>query len=340
MQSVAHGADFISFFRWRTCTFGTEMYWHGILDYDNRDNRKLAEVRDFYQKLKQLDPVCGSKYTAAFGVLKDYDNVWDTNVDVWHKRVHEASDEAIFAASQINHTPYDFVYLDVTTSLEELLAYPVLFYPHPVIMTAEKAALLERYVEAGGTLIIGCRSGYKQENGKCVMMAQPGLLQKLTGSDVRDFTFASKAEDPVYAKWDGRKMDLPLFHDILETTGDDVKVLATYQGSYYSGKAALTEKRTGKGRTLHLGSVFSRENVKRLLEYTGILEPFGNMIHAPETVEVIQRCQGEKIYYFLLNYQSDEQKVEIRKPARRLFSGSEVCGELVLPAYGVEVLQM
>ena len=50
MQSVAHGADYISFFRWRTCTFSTEMYWHGILDYDNRDNRKLAEVKDFYKK--------------------------------------------------------------------------------------------------------------------------------------------------------------------------------------------------------------------------------------------------------------------------------------------------
>ncbi len=32
MQSIAHGADFISYFRWRTATFGTEMYWHGILD--------------------------------------------------------------------------------------------------------------------------------------------------------------------------------------------------------------------------------------------------------------------------------------------------------------------
>ena len=43
MQSIGHGADYVSFFRWRTCTMGTEIYWHGILDYDNRDNRKLAE---------------------------------------------------------------------------------------------------------------------------------------------------------------------------------------------------------------------------------------------------------------------------------------------------------
>ena len=29
MQSVAHGADYVSYFRWRTCTYGTEIYWHG-----------------------------------------------------------------------------------------------------------------------------------------------------------------------------------------------------------------------------------------------------------------------------------------------------------------------
>lgn len=33
MQSIAHGADFVSYFRWRTSTIGTEIYWHGILDY-------------------------------------------------------------------------------------------------------------------------------------------------------------------------------------------------------------------------------------------------------------------------------------------------------------------
>lgn len=54
MQSVTHGADYISFFRWRTCTFGTEIYWHGILDYDNRENRKYREVQDFYKKLKAM----------------------------------------------------------------------------------------------------------------------------------------------------------------------------------------------------------------------------------------------------------------------------------------------
>lgn len=29
LQAIAHGADFVSYFRWRTATVGTEIYWHG-----------------------------------------------------------------------------------------------------------------------------------------------------------------------------------------------------------------------------------------------------------------------------------------------------------------------
>lgn len=43
-QSIAHGADMILYFRWRTATFGTEMYWHGINDYHNQPNRRVAEA--------------------------------------------------------------------------------------------------------------------------------------------------------------------------------------------------------------------------------------------------------------------------------------------------------
>ena len=342
MQSVAHGADYISFFRWRTCTFGTEIYWHGILDYDNRDNRKLSEVKEFYRRLKKLDPLCGSEYTAAFGLLKDYDNAWDTNVDVWHRRMIEASEEEIFQAAQRTHTPYDHVYLREKTQVEELAEYPVLFYAHPSIMTKEKEALLKAYVEQGGTLIIGCRSGYKKENGQCTMLPQPGLLQELTGSDVREFTFASPAEPPVYAKWEnGMQSEMPIYHDVMELAdgAEDAKVLARYTGSFYAGRPAVIEKKTGKGRTIHYGSTFSRENVKQLLNYTGVLEPFADVLSAPEEIEVIERKKDGRTFYFVLNYLPEEQTVVLHQKMRRLYDDAQVEGELVLKPYGTAVLE-
>ena len=339
MQSVAHGADYISFFRWRTCTFSTEMYWHGILDYDNRDNRKLAEVKDFYKKLKCLDEVCGADYTAAFGVLKDYDNMWDTNVDAWHRRVEAQSSEEIFIASEIYHTPYNTLYLSEDTDIRELQKYPVLIYAHPVIMTGKRAAILKEYVSNGGILIIGCRSGYKQENGKCVMLPQPGLLQEITGSDVRDFTFTSPAEQPVTASWNGQMIDMPLFNDIMEPV-EGGETLAFYENSYYAEKPAIIRKNTGKGYAIHFGSTFSRENMKVLLEYTGILEPFQAMLEAPQEVEVIQRVKGNKKYFFVLNYMGSEQKIVLKKQMRSLYDNVIANGEICMKPYETIVYEV
>lgn len=338
MQSVAQGADYISFFRWRTCTFGTEMYWHGILDYDNRDNRKLEEVKDFYQKFQTLQPVCGAKNVTAFALLKDYDNEWDAQVDVWHQRVKQQSEKEIFAASELNHTPYDILYLCEDTALEELLQYPMLIYPHPVLMNQERTQLLKAYVEQGGTLILGCRSGYKDMSGQCNMLPQPGLLQELTGTDVRDFTFLSPNEEDTFAQWDGELLETPVFNDLL-TPLEGTKVLASYQNSYYPGTAALTEKSLGKGRVLHFGSTFSRKNMKQFLRYTNVLEPFAEYIDGPEGVEIVLRQKEGRNFLFVLNFQPAEQHFVLKKQAVLLYTGERVSGTCSLQPFGTAVYE-
>lgn len=339
MQSVAHGADFISFFRWRTCTVGTEIYWHGILDYDNRDNRKLAEIKDFYSKLMKLNPVCGAEYVAAFALIKDYDNEWDTEVDSWHRRVSRKSEQGIFISAEHNHMPYDVIYLQKDSDVCDISQYPVAFYPHPTIIDEERVKILKTYVENGGTLIIGCRAGYKDMNGRCVMLPQPGLLQELTGSDVRDFTFINQAEDAVWAKFGNSDVDMPLFNDILEPL-EHTKILASYKNSYYAGKAAVTENRIGQGRVIHFGSAFSESNVKRLLEYTGITGFFNEFIEAPETLEITLRKKEERKFLFVLNFQAQETFYTLKKPAKMLYSEEIVFGKCSLPAYGTAVYEL
>lgn len=335
MQSLAQGADFISFFRWRTCTFGTELYWHGILDYDNRDNRRLAEVTAFAGRLERLQPVCGAEHAAAFALLKDYDNEFDARWDAWHRRVSKQSEAEIFAAAELNHTPYDILYLRDGTSSKELERYPVVFYPHPVIMTEARRDCLERYVRAGGTLILGCRSGYKDLDGHAVMLPQPGLLQSLTGTDVRDFGFAVPGEDS-FALWNGERLEAPLFHDLLMPL-EGTKTLAAFACGYEAGAAALTERLLGRGRTLHFGSVFTRGTVKQLFAYTGILEPFGALVTAQEGVELVLRRQGEHRFLFALNFQKEEQGLTLHRPVRDLDTGRMAEGEIRLPAYGTAV---
>lgn len=339
MQSIAHGADFISYFRWRTCTFSTEMYWHGILDYDNRDNRRLKEVGQVHALLEKLQCVAGADSKAAFALVRDYDNIWDMEIDVWHRRFQEASEKAVFEFSQRTHTPCDFLYLRSGTTLEELARYRVLIYPHAVILTPERAELLTRYVEQGGTLILGCRTGQKNADGHCVMQPMPGLLAPITGTQVDDFTFCSPNEPPMTADWNGETLDTPVFNDVL-SAAPGAKVLARYAAGYYAGAPALVENTVGKGRVLHLGSAFSISNLKLLMCYTGVLSPWEHAVEAPERVELVAREKDGRTFLFLLNYLDKSQPITFNRSVCSLISGETLQGTVALPAFGFEVVEV
>ena len=342
MQSVAHGADYVSFFRWRTCSFGTEIYWHGILDYDNRDNRRLREVKSFHDKLMKLQRVCGAEFAASFALVKDYDNVFDAMHDRWHQMVHWQSEEAVFEAAQKGHMPLDMLYLRENTTLADLRKYPVLVYPHATIMTQERADLLTAYVKAGGTLIIGCRTGYKDAQGHCVMRPQPGLMADLAGTYVEEFTCASPAEEPAWADWDGARLDTLLFNDVLEEPfAPNAKVLARYASGYYAGKPALVENRVGEGRVLFLGSAFAAESAAMVLRHAGVKPVWEGKIDVPAEVETVLRRDAEGgEYLFLLNYKAREMEVAFHQACESLFTGETLCGSVKLPAFGVEVVKI
>lgn len=340
MQSIAHGADYVSFFRWRTCTFGTEIYWHGILDYDNRDNRKLAEVHKLYDRTRALKEMTGAEYKAAFAVVRDYSNVWDSQVDVWHQRLIWSSEEAIFKASQLSHTPMDYMYLLEETEPEELQKYPVLIYPHGLILSDRKAGLLKAYVENGGTLILGARTGQKDENGRCVMQPMPGLLASAAGGNVQEFTFIGPADDAVHMDWDGSSMDTGIFNDILEASGRETKVLARYSSNYYEGRPALLENPCGKGRILHFGGTFTEDNMKAFLKYTEVISPWEDIIEAPETCEICVREKGGVDYVIVLNYSGETQKVVIKEPAEDMDTQEKVQGYVLLKPYETKVYKV
>ncbi len=336
MQSVAHGADYVSFFRWRTSIMGSEIYWHGILDYDNRDNRKLRELKEFSRRLKGLEDMAGAEFKAAFGVLRDYDNVWDSDVDKWHARLSWASEEEIFIASQLTHTPMDDVYLLDGTGTDQLLRYPVLFCPHSLILTPERAELLKDYVRQGGTLILGARCGQKDETGKCVMTPMPGLLSGLTGTTVEDYTFVGPNDDPSFMDWDGKSLPTGIFNDVL-CPPEDGEVLARYTGSYYAGAPALVRRAVGAGTVLHFGGTFTRETAAAILRYLNAASPWQGVLTLPEDCELCVREKDEKRWFFVLNYASQSRKITLHSPLTDVETGETVSGEIVLNPYEVKV---
>lgn len=345
MQSVAHGADFISYFRWRTAGYGTEIYWHGLNDYDNRPNRRLKELKGIAKDFEALKAAAGSRYAAKVGILTDYLNEWDGEQDAWHGPLDRASRSAIFLASQRSQTPVDLVYIRHTdthsTELKELQRYDLLIYPHPTILSENTAKLLKDYVIGGGQLVLGARAGYKDEYGRCPMMPMPGHAAEICGVTVEDYTVARVEEDLPTIQWQeaGKALSAPMFHDVLEPM-EGTEVLGRFQGAYFEGKPALTRKRyPGGGAAWYLGSGFTEEITLALLKATSTLSPMDDQIRCPKDVELAIREKGAERWIFLMNYTDGEQEVTLKKPMKDALNGSDVTDSLTLPAYGVAVLR-
>lgn len=354
MQSIAHGADFVSFFRWRTALFGTEIYWYGILDYDNRDNRKLNEIHKTWELVKKIQGIAGAEYKASFGVLNDYDNLWDADVDRWHQALIKSSDLEIFIASQLAHSPMDYVYFPEGFATEAegtdnqarktaeglLRRFSVLFYPHALLLTESRAETLKEYVSQGGTLIIGCRTGMKQINGKCVMETMPGLLSDISGTKVTDYTFVGPGDTKVCLKWNDKLYDTGIFNDVIMPIDEATKVLANYNDDYYADEAALTEHSFGKGKVIHFGGTFRRELVWQLLKYIGIYEPYRDEIFLPQQCELAVRCHGKEKYYFVLNYDNCTSTIILHKKMTDLESSELREGAIEIEPFGVKVYRV
>lgn len=339
-QSIAHGADFISYFRWRTATFGTEIYWHGLNDYANLPNRRLAELKRIHTDLQKLDGMAGTKYVAEVALLKDYDNEWDGELDLWHGPLTVNSDMAWFQASTYHHTPLDVVQLRDQTTVADLAKYKLIVYPHAAILPKERAELLEAYVAQGGTLVLGARTGYKELNGHCMMQAMPGYVRRLCGMRVTDFSMLPENDETICISMGGSSYKAERFVDILETESPEAQVLAVYENGYFRGQPAAVENAFGKGKALYFGSGFSCETAHEWMRHYNVLSPYASMVSLPACCELSVREGESGSFMTLLNYGGNCAEVDFHREMTNLLSGESCSGTYRLEPYGVMVMYL
>lgn len=335
LQAVAHGADYIGFFRWRTCSYGTEIYWHGILNYDNRENRRVQEVEKTWRDLQKIQGVTGQQYRANLAILRDYDNEWDGFNDVWHGSADQKSYDAWVSACQKKHVPFDLVYINDETEFDELKNYKMLVYPHAAILTEKRAALLRSYAEQGGIVLFGCRTGYKDIYGRCPMRPMPGLVSNLCGVTVDDFTAVSEDGEEAWITLEKTKIRASVFNDILNVS--DATAIGFYDNRYYQGACAISAKQVGLGKVMYFGAAFGEDSAQAFLEQEKIEAPdgWGKILDLPKGVELAIR--GE--YVFLLNFTEETLKIPCAEAVRNLITELDCFNQITLAPLDVAVLK-
>ena len=335
-QAVAHGAMGVNYFRWDTATFGTEEYWHGILNHDRSGSPAYDEIKQTVKELKALGPeVLHSQYPAETALVFDYDCDWALQIQPGHYALRYMDQiTSWYGSISASHTG-----IDVVAPGADWTPYKVVFAPLAYVLSEAQGERIRGFVQKGGVFVSNFRLGVKTETSQIVRTPLPGLLRDVMGVTVEDYVPIYSARPAVRfsSVLSGPDAEVGIWMDVLQPSG--AEVLGTYTSGAHAGQAAITMNSFRKGKAVYIGADLNAESLARVLRtlaaQAGVTQP----LEVPPGVEVTVRAAGNKQWMFLLNHTPAVQTVNIRRPSTDLLTGEAHNKTIDLSAYAVRVLQ-
>jgi beta-galactosidase len=249
------GCSFVCTYRYRQPRFGSEMYHEGIVGLDgatlSQGGREFTQVMGELARVKpELTP--GAPLPAALAArstafLWSHDVMWDLDIqkqsESWSTWRHR---NRVTAAVKSTGAPMSFI-----AEGDDFSKYPFLVAPAYQLADAALLARWRRYAEAGGHLVLTCRSAQKGADSQFPEVPFGSRLQELIGARVEGFdTLPGEVTQEVRAgaatfKW-------RTWGDLLRPE-PGTTTLATYEDGFYKGEAAAVTHRLGKGSVTYLG---------------------------------------------------------------------------------------
>lgn len=315
-QSVAHGADAIVYFRWRTCLFGAEQFWHGILQHDGLTGRRYEEVKQTGAELHRIMPkLLGSGSGAEAAIIRSFDNEWATEIQ-----------PLLPGYSYMNHlySYYRYFYdnrmpVDIVSDEVDFSRYKLIVLPHYMMARPDIVTKLYAYVCAGGTAVLDYRAGSKLWNNRMDDKPLPGVYRELAGIRVTDYGTLRPNERRALLRSDnvspiGQGQGSTWF-DVIELESESAESLIHYADDYVEGKQAAVRNRYGSGRAYYIGTDPDSDTLYALLDQAAGdagISPIGG-ITAPPGVEVTRRRTDEGDVLFVMNHSGVPQPIVLEQ---------------------------
>ncbi len=344
---LASGANSVMYWHWHSIHNACETYWKGILSHDLAPNRVYREAqiigRDFARLQKQL-----------------------VNLKKENKVALLASNESLTALELFpfpagpngEKTGYNDILRRWYDALYEMNVPCDILFPQDAEMLGQYAMVLAPalysapdsllyalcgYVQAGGTLVTGFKSGFTNEYVKVSHHAQPHILNDCCGVGYDEFTA------PVHVGIEGEALGLTpdscrpeTWMELLRPQG--AKVLASYDHPFWGGHAAITENAYGEGSAYYIGCHLSLAGYKavfaHVLKKTG-LWGIEQSAAFPLVIRSGVNENGRKVLFYF-NYSGETvEQAYLHRDGTELVSVAAVrAGEVLkLPAWGFAVIE-
>lgn len=331
-QSIFHGANLISYFRWRTCPYGSEQRWHGLLDHNDKDNRRVTEAKQTGKEIRSLPPAFyDAPIDRCVAVLRDFDNhVNDRRINTYTKNWGNWEDGRWLAALAHHHVSGDITWLS-----SDWKGYCILIAPHLKMIDEAQVRKLTQFVRAGGILMLASQSGLKDRNLHMVEMTPPGLFTKLAGVEVEEWTFLPDAATRSARLPNGTVIALHTMVEKLRLLGAESIATWLPDDPLLANGPAITRNRTGKGMVYYVGGYSPDATCHEIVQMLIAAHDLPRLVEAGPDVEAIARGNGR--FLALANHSGAPQRVNGVR-GKELLSRQKVNGTMTLLPHGVAIV--
>ncbi len=335
-RSIAHGADSLLYFRWRTCRFGAEEYWCGIIDHDNIPRRRYEEIGKIGAEIKNMgDEIIGTHVYLDCAVATGDFEVFDA-----YKTYTLGLPEPVWMAAvfhkYLNGRGYAVGCVHPADDLSGLKLYAI---PNWELFNPDWIPNLENYVKNGGVLLVGARTATRDMDNNVIGDTPPGCLRKLAGINVEEYGKINVPEKRSYAIKLGKKsFKAEIWYEVLSSVG--AEPMAVWADRHLEGKTAVSINKYGKGLVIYAGTYLSEKTLEFLMPVIISLSGLKPLYKPAEAgIECSLRTDGKRKIWFFLNG-SDKSKLLARSPKGiDLLTGKAVNGrKIVLKPYEVAII--
>lgn len=334
---IGHGADTVSYWQWRDCLNGREEYHRGqIVNVDGTPApiySEIAHVGSDFEKAGSA--LAGTSVHSDIAIVYSYDSRWALE---WQRNGAEPPFSYINELLSF-YRPLHALgnTIDLIPPDGDLSHYKLVIAPGLQLMPAAVAANLKKYVENGGHLVLGERSGLLDGDSSRWPMLQPGPLSSLLGGSVAQY-FALPHPIQVFGAWG--TATAKTYAEQLQTQAPDTKVLMRFgkYNGWLDDQPAIITRKVDKGSITYFGAWLEPNAMKAAAKWmmtaSGITPDLPSV---PEGMEVQHRTGPSKDILFYENFSPSPQTIELPSARRDLLSG-EMVNSITLPVYGVAVL--
>jgi beta-galactosidase len=319
--ALAHGAEFVTTYRYRQPRFGIELFHHGLVGPDGTTpspgGREFVQAID---EIKHLDLDLLNKAPSTcpvggkVGFLFDFEQLWYfltlpqapkwNLVEFW--QTWYAALMRLGLSVEVIHPGRPW-----PADLSLIVA------PAIQMVDGDLITRLEQHVQRGGHLLLTCRSALMDRTGQLWEGPSGKPIVNLIGGAIEAYDALPRSVVGT-VEMDGKKYPWDVWGDLLYAD-PDTKVLAKYADQFYAGAAAILQKSHGDSIVTYCG-------VHPNVDLAGaLIEKLAGQMKIPVTplpprVQWLRR--GD--YNILLNYQDKPMDVPASKSARIIVGSRQI----------------